>query len=86
MGAVELRNKLIEIISNSDERFLRMVNALHKTYKEDISDEDEVVAYTIKGEALTKNDIVENNNEAIKSIERGEFKTHSEIRQKYARH
>ncbi len=86
MGAVELRNKLIEIISNSDERFLRMVNALHKTYKEDISDEDEVVAYTIKGEALTKTDIVENNKEAIKSIERGEFKTHSEIRQKYARH
>ncbi|MFT5891266.1 MAG: hypothetical protein ACI9Y7_001367 [Dokdonia sp.] len=86
MGAIELRNKLIEIISNSDERFLRMVNALHKTYKEDVSDEDEVVAYTIKGEALTKTDIIENNKEAIKSIEKGEFKTHSEIRQKYARH
>lgn len=85
MGAVELRNKLIEIISNSDERFLRMVNALHKTYKEDVSDEDEVVAYTIKGETLTKTDIIENNKEAIKSIEKGEFKTHSEIRQKYAR-
>jgi len=86
MGAVELRNKLIEIISNSDERFLRMVNALHKTYKEDVSDEDEVVAYTIKGEALTKTDIIENNKEAIKSIEKGEFKTHSKIRQKYTRH
>lgn len=84
MGTVELRNKLIEIISTSDERFLRMVSALHKTYKEDVSD-DEVVAYTFKGEALTKANIVKNNEEAIKSIERGEFKTHSEMRQKYAR-
>ena len=86
MGAVELRNKLIEIISTSDERFLRMVNALHKTYKEDISEEDEIVAYTIKGESLTKADIIKNNEEAIQSIEKGEFKTHSEIRQKFARH
>lgn len=32
MGALELRNKLVEIINSSDERFLRMVNALHKSY------------------------------------------------------
>ncbi|MEM6719558.1 MAG: hypothetical protein AAF611_09600 [Bacteroidota bacterium] len=85
MGAVELRNKIIEIINSSDERFLRMVKALHQTYKEDASTEEDIVTYTIKGEALTKADIIENNNEAIKSIERGEFRTHSEIRQKYAR-
>ncbi|AXG71980.1 hypothetical protein KORDIASMS9_04238 [Kordia sp. SMS9] len=34
MGAIELRNKIIEIINSSDERFLRMVSALHKTYSE----------------------------------------------------
>lgn len=33
MGALELRNKLVEIINSSDERFLRMVNALHKSYQ-----------------------------------------------------
>ena len=33
MGAVELRDKLISIINNSsDEKFLRMVNALQKSY------------------------------------------------------
>lgn len=84
MGAVELRNKLIEIINTSDERFLRMVSALHKTYKEDVS--DDVIAYTFKGDSLTKTDIIKNNEEAIQSIESGEFKTHSQIRQKYARH
>lgn len=86
MGAIELRNKIIDIINSSDERFLRMVKALHQTYKDDVSIEDEVVAYTFKGETLTKTDIIENNKEAVKSIERGEFKTHSEIRQKYANH
>ncbi|MFK7749156.1 MAG: hypothetical protein AB8B65_12245 [Kordia sp.] len=34
MGAIDLRNKIIEIINSSDERFLRMVSALHKTYSE----------------------------------------------------
>lgn len=32
MGTLKLRNKLIEIINSSDERFLRLVNALHKSY------------------------------------------------------
>lgn len=34
MGALELRNKLVEIINSSDERFLHMVNALHKSYQQ----------------------------------------------------
>ena len=34
MGALELRNKLVEIINSSDEHFLRMVNALHKSYQQ----------------------------------------------------
>lgn len=32
MEALELRNKLVDIINSSDERFLRMVSALHKSY------------------------------------------------------
>lgn len=32
MGAVDLKHKVLEIINSSDERFLRMVNALHKSY------------------------------------------------------
>tara|TARA_B110000879_G_C11048312_1_gene461721 strand:+ start:69 stop:329 length:261 start_codon:yes stop_codon:yes gene_type:complete len=84
MGTAELKNKIIEIINTSDERFLRMVNALHKTYKEEALTDDEVVAYTIKGEPLTKTKIIENNKEAVKSIKEGQYKTHNEIRQKYA--
>ena len=86
MSTLELKNKLVDIINSSDERFLRMVNALHQTYKEDTSDETDIVAYTMKGEPLTKATIIENNKEAIKSIERGEFKTHSQMREKYVSH
>ena len=33
MGIAELKNEIIEIINTSDERFLRMINALHQTLK-----------------------------------------------------
>lgn len=82
MGTVALRKKLINIINSSDEKFLRMVNALQKSYFEDTG--DEAVAYTFNGEPLTQADIVKNNAEAVTSIENGEFKTHAAIRQKYA--
>lgn len=83
MGIAELKNEIIEIINTSDERFLRMINALHQTYKADIAKDDGVVAYTFQGESLTKAKIIENNKEAIKSIEEGHYKSHSEIREKY---
>ena len=35
MEVVELKNKLVDIINSSDERFLRMVNALHKSYHQE---------------------------------------------------
>ncbi|MGB0880804.1 MAG: hypothetical protein ACPGTO_09580 [Polaribacter sp.] len=84
MSTIELKNKLVDIINSSDEKFLRMVNALHQTYKEGFSNESNSIVYTLKGKPLTKTDIIENNKEAIKSIEKGAFKTHSEMRQKYA--
>ena len=83
MGTTELKNEIIEIINTSDERFLRMVNALHKTYKEDISGND-IVAHTINGEAITRNQYIENNNEAVASYQKGDFRTQKEMLQKYA--
>lgn len=84
MGTLELKNKLVKIINSSDERFLRMVNALYHSYQEKDTEENEVIAYTIKGEALTKASIIKNNKEALLSIQKGEYKTHEEIREKYA--
>lgn len=36
MGTVELRKKWVRSIVNVDDRFLRMVDALYDSYKEDI--------------------------------------------------
>jgi len=84
MGTVNLRNKILAIINTSDERFLRMVSALHTSYKEEVSTDDEAVAYTAEGEALTQAKILENNKVALQSVKEGHFKSHNEIRQKYA--
>lgn len=66
MEALELRNKIIEIINTSDERFLKMVNALHITYKEE--ELEEVVAYTVQGIPLTKQQYIKQIKEADTSF------------------
>jgi len=35
MSTVELKNKLVDIINSSDEKFLRMVNTLYKNYSQE---------------------------------------------------
>ncbi len=35
MASVELRNKIISIVNSSDDMFLRMVNALYKSYSKE---------------------------------------------------
>lgn len=84
MEIVELKNKIIEIINTSDERFLHMIKALYDSYNFETINEEDVVAYTINGKALTKETIIKNNENAIKSINEGNFKTHNEIRDKFA--
>ncbi|PQJ80274.1 hypothetical protein [Polaribacter porphyrae] len=40
MGTVELKNKLVDIINSSDDKFLRMVNALHISYSSEEKSSD----------------------------------------------
>lgn len=72
------------------EQFMKIVNAekleqFEALLHAETSNEKGIVAYSIKGKPLTKADIIENNKEAIKSIDKGDFKTHAQMRQKYAR-
>jgi len=82
MGTAELKNKIIELLDTDNLSYLEDVFAFAEKQKETISDDD-IVAYTVQGEPLTKTKIIENNKEAIKSIKEGQYKTHNEIRQKY---
>ena len=46
MGALELRNDLIQYIDKADVRLLKVVKAVMESYWE-----DEIVAYTVAGKA-----------------------------------
>ena len=69
MEAIDLRQNVLDYISNkADSRFLRLVNALAKTYQEEETTE------RISIEQYNKEI-----DESIAQIERGEFHTQEEV-------
>lgn len=80
MGAAELRDKLIQLINTADEKYLKVLNAFVEQGK--ITDND-VVAYTMDGTALSREEYIENNNQAVASFKKGDFKTQSQMREKF---
>ena len=68
MGTLELRNKWKESILNVDDRFLRMIEALHETYKKEEDFFDEIPPQ-----------IQELLNESREDIKNGNFSTHEEV-------
>lgn len=81
MGAIELKDKLIQIINNtSDEKYLKVLFDFAK--HTNISD-DAIVAYTIDGTPLTREEYIANNEEAVASFRKGDFKTTSQLKEKF---
>ena len=74
MGALELRNNLLQYINQADERLLMVVKAVMETYWE-----DEVVASTVDGNPLSKIAYKNELKEAIAEIKRGEFITQEDL-------
>lgn len=74
MGALELRDNLLQYINQADERLLKVVKAVMESYWE-----DEVVAYTIDGKPLTKSAYKNELKEAIDEMKRGEFTTQEDL-------
>lgn len=82
MGAVELRNKIIQLLNTDNERYLKDVFEFAEKKKK-TSYDDTVVTQTILGEPITQKEYIDNNNEAVNSFKKGTYKTQSEIRKKY---
>lgn len=74
MGALELRNDLIQYIDKADLRLLKVVKAVMESYWE-----EEIVAYTVGGKSLNKESYQNELNEGIEEIKRGDFITQEDL-------
>lgn len=84
MNTANLKNKLIQSIHTADERLLRILNAVFESYSEgNTQDEEEVVAYSVDGEPLTRNRYRELNDQAEASYQNGHYSTHEQIKEKF---
>jgi hypothetical protein len=74
MGALELRDSVLEYINTADERLLKVVKAVIESYQE-----NDIVAYTIDGMPLTRMAYKEDLQEAKAEIKRGEYITQEDL-------
>ncbi len=68
MGALELKDSVLQYINSADERLLKVVKAVIESYQE-----DEIVAYTVNGNPLTRNQYKIELTQAIEEINNGKF-------------
>lgn len=68
MGALDLKNDVLEYIDKADTRLLKVVKAVMESYWE-----DEIVAYSIDGKPLNRVSYKNELNEGLIEINRGEF-------------
>lgn len=74
MGVLELREELHKYINLADERFLKMVYAMSKEYKESM-----VVGYNVDGSPITQQDVVTRVKAASSRVKAGDFLTQEEV-------
>jgi len=75
MGTAELRKEVHRYIDRADERFLKMVNALAKSYEE----EEVIVGYRTDGTPITPQDLKERAKAASKRVKSGQYITQEEL-------
>ncbi len=73
MGTVELRKEVQSFIDKADERFLRMVNALAKSYEEEEED------YTLPGPPMDVETYRKRIKDASARVKAGEYITQEDL-------
>jgi len=68
MEALELRKTMKDYIEEADERLLNVLKAVVESYKE-----NDIVAYTVNGDPLTRKKYCQELLEAEAEVARGEF-------------
>jgi len=76
METTKLRKQLVDRINNADEKLLKEVKALVDHYEN-----DQVVAYTVQGKPLTREEMRQEIAEAEEEYRKGNLTTHSQLKE-----
>lgn len=74
MGTVELRKTMQDYINDADERLLKVLKAVVESYKE-----NDIVAFTVNGQALTKKQYNQELFDAEDEIAQGQFTSQEDL-------
>jgi hypothetical protein len=85
MNTLEIKDKIVEKLDTiEDTKILESVlNYLEKLKKTDYIVNKEIIAYSITGEPISKQDYIIRNKQAVDSYKKGNFKTQKELLEKY---
>lgn len=74
MGVAELKVELHNYIDHADERFLKMVYAMSREYKESV-----VIGYNVDGTPITPKELAQRVTSASKRVKSGNFITQEDV-------
>lgn len=77
MSSAQVKKQLHEYIDKADDRILNAVYVMLQNY---LQQEESIVGFTIKGEPLTKKDMINQLNQAVSDVEDGKGLSSDDIR------
>ena len=74
MGALELKDSILNLLNDADEKLLKVVKEAIDNYKE-----EEIVAHTVAGKPLTRKEYKEKLDNAFLDYKKGNFTTQEDL-------
>ncbi|BDU25933.1 hypothetical protein [Flavobacterium sp. GSB-24] len=74
MGALELRESVLEYINTADERLLKVVKAVIESYQE-----EEIVAFSVEGKPITRSEYKTQLADGKLEIEKGQYTSQEDL-------
>ena len=79
MSTVQIKKSLIQYIDKADDRIVRAMYAMLQNY---LTEEEQIIAYSVQGDPLTKKDMTHMLNEAGTDVENEKGLSSNDIRAK----
>jgi len=83
MSTIELKNKIVDKLNFIQDSSILNTVLTYLESNDDSTNLEEIVAYTIKGNPISRKEYLKRNNQAMESFKKGNFKTQKQILEKY---